>query len=171
MGMTISRPGGSSTPTPQLVIEAGDGIAFSGDGTDGSPLVIRKSGGDIVLIPQLPTDAVITGDGQYFFTVPPSLDGGNITAVNLALTGAVASSGATTAQITRRRGGTVTDVLATPATVDATERFSTTGTIGVPVASPGNEILQWDILGVDVDAAGTDAKGLQVIITYAIPPH
>ena len=156
------------------MIEAGDGIAISGDGTIGSPLVIRKSGGDIVLIVQQPSTNLNTGDNQLSFTVPPSLDGAYISGVNATVFNP-SSSGDIEVMLRRVRhigGGSTADVLTSPAVIDATYHSTPEGSgSGGVVNVTYRELQQYDTLIVDVDSAGSGALGLHVVISYTIPEH
>lgn len=165
MGSRCSCSGSTTIVPSETYIEAGAGIAVTGLGTEVSPFIVKRTGGDIVLVVQAPADDVVIGDGQYMFTVPPSLATTVITAVNATVSGAASSSGAIDVQVSRRRGGSTVDVLTTKARIDATELSSSTGTPGVPNTS-NDDLNAFDILAVDVDAAGTDAKGLHVVISY-----
>ena len=165
MGSRCSCGSATIIPAEPTFLEGGPGVSVSGSGSEGDPYIVSRTGGDIVLVVQGPETEVEVGDGQYFFTVPASLATTVITAVNATVPGGVSSSGAIDVQLTRRRAGSTVDVLTTKARIDATELSSTTGTVGVPNVA-NDDLNAYDILGVDVDAAGTDAAGLQVVISY-----
>lgn len=155
-------------------VESGDGISVTGTGASGSPYVIAADPpaavASLTLIVQDPASVVVTGDGQMFYTVPASLAGFTITSVNSSVPGAVSSSGAPTIQLARVRAGTPVDVLSTKSTIDATESSSYTAAIPSVVNTSNDDLTTGDFLRVDVDVAGTGAKGLQVIIGLLGPP-
>jgi len=124
---------------------------------------------EVELIVQIPQIEVVTGDGLMFFTVPDKLNNWLIDDVNIATPGTAASSGTTTVQIARVRAGTPVDVLSTKATIDATEFSSYTAAVGAVVDTANDDVVAGDFLRVDVDVAGVDAAGLQVIIKFRAP--
>lgn len=112
-------------------------------------------------------DAITTGDGQAYFTVPESMDGANVTAFQIALT-TVSSSGTPTVQLARTRSGSTVDVCSTRPVIDVSELTSYTGTSGV-INGSNDDLATGDLLRIDVDTAGTGAKGLMAIITIEPP--
>ena len=107
--------------------------------------------------------AITTGDGQAFLTVPAAWNGKTIQSIHAGLTTA-SSSGTPTVQVARIRGGTPVDVLSTAVTVDATELTSYTAVTPPVVDTANDDLATGDLLRVDVDVAGTGAKGLMVLI-------
>jgi hypothetical protein len=77
----------------------------------------------------------------------------------------VSSSGAVTVQVARVRGGTPVDVLSTAITVDASETSSYTAATAPVINTSNDDVLTGDFLRVDIDGAGTGAKGLIVMVT------
>lgn len=69
-----------------------------------------------------------------------------------------------TVQMARIRGGTPVDVLSTPVTIDANELTSYTAAAASVVNPANDDIAVGDMWRVDIDMAGTGAKGLQVIV-------
>ena len=59
-------------------------------------------------------------------------------------------------------------MLTTPASISSGNYSSFAGTVG-GVNGANDDLATGDFLRVDVDAAGTGAKGLQVIIDYLEP--
>lgn len=105
------------------------------------------------------TNVVATGDGKFIWGIPEDLDGWEIFHV-FSFVSTVSSSGLVTVQIRNITAGV--DTLSTPVTIDAgdftsygaaTEAVIDTANAGVSVA---------DLMSIDVDAAGTGAKGLGV---------
>lgn len=64
----------------------------------------------------------------------------------------------------RIRGGTPVDVMSTPVTVDASELTSYTAAVPSVVNGANADIAVGDMWRVDIDTAGTGAKGLQLIV-------
>ena len=76
------------------------------------------------------------------------------------------TSGLPTMQIRRKRGGSSADMLTTKISIDANEDCSYTAA-AAPVIDTGNDdVLTGDLIYVDIDVAGTGAKGLLVVLTY-----
>ena len=61
------------------------------------------------------------------------------------------------------------DMLTTKITIDASEFTSYTAATA-PVIDTGNDdVATGDLIAIDVDVAGTGAKGLGVILTFQMP--
>jgi len=67
--------------------------------------------------------------------------------------------------VARVRGGTPVDVLSTAITVDASETSSYTAATAPVINTSNDDVLTGDFLRVDIDGAGTGAKGLIVMAT------
>jgi len=107
-------------------------------------------------------EAVQTGNGKLYFTVPAYLNGGVISDFDIAVIGA-SSSGLVTVQMANCGANPLaagTDVLSTPATIDVGE-FNSMGAATQPVIGSGL-LATGDILRIDVDGAGTGTLGLDV---------
>lgn len=124
----------------------------------------------VVMVAGGPSDVVVTGDGQWFFTVPDRLDGYLISEVHGAVPGAVSTSGVVTVQLARVRAGVAVDVLSTAVTIDANQATSYTAATPSVVNAANDDVAEGDFLRVDVDTAGTDAAGLQVIVDLVPAP-
>lgn len=137
------------------------------DGAD-TITIASSTGANDRAISLLVTDpngsAITTGDGKAYFTVPALFNTWNIISVHAALT-TVSSSGTPTVQLARTRSGSTVDVLSTAVTIDANELTSYTAATAHVVNTSNDDLATGDLLRVDVDAAGTGAKGLQAIIT------
>lgn len=108
---------------------------------------------------------VVAGDGKIYFTVPPHLAGGSIVDLDIAIIGA-SSSGLVTVQMANcgaNPQAAGTDILSTLATIDVGEFNSMTAAAQPVIANP--LLASGDILRVDVDVAGTGAKGLDIFFT------
>ena len=133
---------------------------------DGYDLV---SGGSMVAI--LVTDpqgaAIATGDGKAYFRVNEYLNGMNLITVGASVsTGS--SSGALTIQVRRVRSGSPVDMLSTPITIDVSETDSSTAAAAV-INTSNDDLATADQIFVDIDAAGTDAKGLCITLVFQSP--
>jgi hypothetical protein len=110
--------------------------------------------------------ALTTGDGKAYFTVPTLLNGHNLVAAHAALT-TVSSSGLPTVQIANVTDSV--DMLSTKISVDASELTSYTAATPPVIDTAHDDVATGDLLRVDVDVAGTGAKGLMVILTFEAP--
>lgn len=133
----------------------------------GSSASVAKRSGDIVLIIGGNFETFGTGD-LLDFSVPPSLNGVNVTAINSATTGTTGTTD-TELGVFRFRSGPPVEILSTLSTVDSGLRHSYESAVPSVVNATYRTLLTGDVLRVHVDAAGTDATGLQVIISYLEP--
>lgn len=99
------------------------------------------------------------GDGQAYLPVPAAWNGLTITSVVINIT-TVSSSGLVTVNLYNVTDSV--DVLSTPVTIDVGEYTSTTAT--TPAVISNGVLATDDRLRVDIDVAGTGAKGLTVTI-------
>ncbi len=152
-------------------------IADIAAGTDGH--VLRRSGtalgfgqvanaglvdhGELIYLKVFWHDeAVQTGNGKLYFTVPAYLNGGVISDFDIAVIGA-SSSGLVTVQMANcgaNPAAAGTDILSTRATIDVGE-FNSMNAATQPVISSPN-LATGDVLRIDVDVAGTGTLGLDV---------
>ena len=107
-----------------------------------------------------------TGDGQGWFTVPPYLHGKTLRTVYGAL-GTASTSGIVTVQLANVTDGY--DLLSTALTIDANEKTSTTAALAAVIStvSTRNVVTTDDLIRVDIDAAGTNAKNLQITLGFS----
>ena len=105
-----------------------------------------------------------TGDGQVIVVVPPDLNGLEFKAANAYVT-TVSSSGLPTVQI--RNVTDAVDMLTTKITIDASEFTSYTAATAPVIDTAHDDVATGDLLAIDVDVAGTGAKGLGVVLTFA----
>ena len=117
-----------------------------------------------VLVTDPNGSAIATGDGKAYLTVPAAWNGKTVQSIHAGLTTA-SSSGTPTIQVARIRGGSPVDVLSTAVTIDANELTSYTAATPPVVDTANDDLSTGDLLRVDVDVAGTGAKGLMVLIT------
>jgi hypothetical protein len=104
---------------------------------------------------------VVTGDGQCYFCIPAYL-AGSIVDFDISII-TPSTSGLVTVQMANcgnNPGATGTDILSTKATIDVGEYDSMHAAAAPVIANPA--VASGDFLRVDVDIAGTGAKGLDV---------
>jgi hypothetical protein len=108
-----------------------------------------------------------TGDGKAGFMVPTKLNGWNLIRAHAGLIVAQSSSGTPTIQI--RNATQAADMLSTLITIDANESSSHTAATQPVVDLANDDVATGDMIMVDVDVAGTGAKGLVVVLEFQIP--
>ena len=112
--------------------------------------------------------AITTGDGKAYFTIPIEFNGYKIIKAHGSLiTGS--TSGTPTVQI--RNVTTTNDILSTAITIDIGDNPATSYTAATPpvINNSNNQVSTGQIIAVDIDTAGTGAKGLSVILTLQSP--
>lgn len=114
-------------------------------------------------------DATIltTGDGKFIFAISAELGGMNLTSANAYVT-TVSTSGMPTIQVRNITNGNV-DMLSTPITIDANEFTSYSAATPSVVDGANDGVTTGQLLAIDVDAAGTGAKGMGIILTFEAP--
>jgi hypothetical protein len=115
-----------------------------------------------------------TGDGKFKFTVTDDrLDGSDLTAVVIACD-TPSTSGTPTVQLARGRRATPSgapsynDMLTTRATIDQDEYTSLDAATALVINTSYDDIDKGDIIRVDIDVAGTDTKGLDVMLEFTL---
>lgn len=128
---------------------------------------ISGSGAQVVtiLVSDPNGDALTTGDGKAYYRVPSTLDGWELIAAAAHVT-TVSSSGAPTIQIHNVTDGL--DMLSTRITIDANEKDSATAATPAVVNDLNADVATADELRIDVDVAGTGAKGLIVEMQFGL---
>lgn len=111
-------------------------------------------------------DAITTGDGKAYFRVPSTMDGMNLVEVAMSLTTA-SSSGIPTVQI--RNATQTADMLSTKLTIDASETDSSTAANAAVIDAASDDVASGDKIHIDIDVAGTGAKGLLVQMIFRLP--
>ena len=109
------------------------------------------------------TQTVSTGDGKFIFAIPADLGGCYLIDADAYVT-TVSSSGTPTIQI--RNVTQSADMLSTRITIDASEYTSYTAAAPAVIDTANNDVATGDRIAIDVDTAGTGAKGLGVILTF-----
>lgn len=114
----------------------------------------------------LPDSATVvsTGDGKFIFAIPEDLDNYYLVEAEAYVT-TVSSSGTPTVQI--RNITQAVDMLSTRITIDASEFTSYTAAAPSVVNLANSQVDTGDRIAIDVDVAGTGAKGLGVILQFS----
>ena len=154
LGVTVDSVTGSGTHTDWTV-----SLSAAVIGSDLGKRVIQ-----VKVIDDLTT--LTTGDGKVIFLVPQELNGYNLVGANAFVT-TVSSSGTPTVQI--RNVTDSVDMLSTRITIDASEYTSYTAAAAAVVNATYDDVATGDRLAVDVDVAGTGAKGLGIVLTFQLP--
>jgi hypothetical protein len=110
--------------------------------------------------------AITIGDGKAYFRVNSQLNGYNLTAVAAALS-TFSTSGNPTIQIANVTDAV--DMLSTKLTIDANETDSSTAATPAAIDATKDDVATGDMLRIDIDVAGTGAKGLIVELTFSLP--
>jgi hypothetical protein len=110
--------------------------------------------------------AITTGDGKVIVCIPAALNGMNLTGAHAFVT-TVSSSGLPTVQI--RNVTDAVDMLSTKVSIDASEFTSYSAATAPVIDTSKDDVATGDLIAVDVDVAGTGAKGLGVILTFQLP--
>jgi hypothetical protein len=111
------------------------------------------------------TNLVVVGDAARIFKIPEDLDGAVLTKAEAWVS--TVGTGVTTA-IQIRNITAAVDMLSTKISIDVSEKNSEDAATQ-PVVNLANDDVAWgDHIAIDVDAAGTGAKGLGVVL-YFLP--
>jgi hypothetical protein len=110
------------------------------------------------------TTTLTTGDAKLIFACDDSMNGLNLVDADAFVT-TVSSSGLPTVQI--RNVTDSVDMLSTKISIDASEFTSYTAATAPVIDGAHDDVATGDLISVDVDVAGTGAKGLGVILSFA----
>jgi hypothetical protein len=109
--------------------------------------------------------AIAAGDGKMLFAVPGLLDGMNLVSCGGHLYTA-ATSGVVSVQL--RNVNSAVDMLTHAMEFDATEKDTATATSAAVINTSNDNVLQGEEIAVDIDGAGSGAKGLEVRLVFQI---
>jgi hypothetical protein len=109
---------------------------------------------------------VTTGDGKLIFMIPPELNGMNLVDADAYVT-TVSSSGLVSVQI--RNVTDAVDMLSTVISVDSSEFTSYTAATPPVINTSTDDVVTGDLIAIDVDGAGTGAKGLGINLAFEMP--
>lgn len=140
------------------------------NGPDGIPVLVH-----VKIFPD--NRVVTTGDDKRRFVVTDDLGGTRLRSAHFTTT-TESTSGTILCQVANLSAGTL-DLLSTRTSIDANESSSYTAATPHVVGTadavfhggtfPTNYITRGDILRFDVDAAGTNAKGLEALLEFGPP--
>jgi hypothetical protein len=105
------------------------------------------------------------GDGKFIFSCTEDMDELNLIDAQAYVT-TVSSSGTPTIQI--RNVTDAVDMLSTRITIDVNEKSSTTAAAQRVINTATDDVATADEIAIDVDTAGTGAKGLGVMLTFGL---
>lgn len=131
--------------------------------TDATPLLSAKKTVEIKVFDDSTT--LTTGDGKYYWIVPSQFNARVIIGVFATVT-TVSSSGTPTVQIHNLTDAV--DVLSTALTIDVSEYTSDTAATPAVINTSNDDLATGDRIRIDVDVAGTGAKGLSVGIIIGV---
>ncbi len=156
INVPAASAGTTSTGTSTTEAVTPDGLAGSIFGTKTVTILVSDPAGS----------AITVGDGAAYWRVPSTLNGMNLVAVAAALT-TVSSSGIPTVQIYNLTQ--TADMLTTKLTIDASETDSSTAATAAVIDAANDDVATGNMLRIDIDVAGTGAKGLMVEMQFQIP--
>lgn len=118
-------------------------------------------------------DAITTGDSKMYVRMPASLEGYDLTDVAASLS-TPSTSGAVTVMVRRSRRASATtrtnaDMLSTAITIDQDEYDSNDAATPPAINASNDDVEEDDFIFIDIDGAGTGAKGLEVNLTFELP--
>lgn len=122
-------------------------------------LIVKRNA---TLVVYTSVESIAIGNGTIPVLIPRDLSGFTLTDV-IAAVDIPCTTGRTDVQIRRVRNGSANDMLSTKITLDIGVYKSTNGVINTSY----DDLLAGDTIFVDVDAAGTNAKGLFVTLTFS----
>lgn len=155
-GLTAADIATTNAGTSTTTAVTPDGLAGSNFGTATISLLVSDPAGS----------AITVGDGKAYWRVPSTLNGMDLVSVAAALT-AVSSSGIPTVQIHNLTQAA--DMLTTKLTIDASETDSSTAAAAAVIDTANDDVATGDMLRIDIDVAGTGAKGLMVEMQFRLP--
>lgn len=130
-------------------------------GADADPDAITRV--ITILVTDPNGDDVSTGDGKAYVRIPSVLNTWNLSGV-AAHVSTASTSGAPSIQV--RNVTDSVDMLSTPITIDANEKDSSTAATAAVINTSNDDVATGDEIAIDVDAAGTGAKGLLVELSF-----
>jgi hypothetical protein len=119
----------------------------------------------IILKVMADDEALTIGDGKINLTIPSVLNGMNLVEV-AAHVYTVSSSGLPSIAIYNVTDSQ--DMLSVNCTIDASENDSKDATTAPTINNSYDDVATGDVIRIDVDAAGTGTKGLEVRLTFQL---
>jgi hypothetical protein len=136
----------------------------------GADPIPGTTGGEINIKVFQDTSSVSTGDAKFMFAIPSDLNGLNLVDAQMYVT---ASSTSGNPEVQIRNVTQALDMLSTEITVKAGEfdSFGAGSTATPSVVNLSNAVVAaGDIIAIDVDASGTGAQGMGVILRFDSSP-
>lgn len=126
-----------------------------------------------ILVSDPQGSAITTGNGKAYIRIPAELNGMNLIGVAGSLS-TVSSSGAPNVMVRRSRRSSATartdaDMLSTALTIDASEFDSEDAATAAVINTSNDDVQTGDHIYIDIDGAGTGAKGLLVELRFQKP--
>lgn len=150
----------------------GNPVIYSATGGDTNiGLDIKSKGSGVVRKPVstvmqifAPTVDVATGDGKFYFNIPPELNGMILSGVFAQ----VITAGTTnTTDIQLHNVTDAVDILSTKLTIDSAETSSATAATPAVINTSNDDMATNDLIRIDVDAVSTTApKGLILRLSF-----
>ena len=109
------------------------------------------------------SDVLTVADGLVYFAVPIELNGMNLVDAD-AFVSTASTSGLPTVQVHNLTDAV--DMLSTKITIDENEFTSYTAVTQPVIDTAHDDVATGDMLRIDVDVAGTGAKGLGVTLSF-----
>lgn len=179
MSLANLAPGTSAQVLMSSSAPVATWTTLSGDITVGATGVTAIGSGKVVLgmlatapatrhLGGLVTDpagsALVVGDGLAYLRVPAALNGWQLVTPIGMHASTVSSSGLPTVQL--RNVTTGNDLLSTKVSLDASEKDSSTAATPAVVNASFKVVSTGDEIAIDVDVAGTGAKGLWIDLPF-----
>lgn len=136
------------------------------DGTWGSPASAPVQRIAEILVTDPNGDAITTGDGKAYLFIPAALNGYELVSASACVTTA-SSSGLPSVAVYNVTDSQ--DILSVNITIDSGEKTSYTAETASSVNSSYKTVATGDEIRIDIDGAGTGAKGLTVILVFGAP--
>jgi hypothetical protein len=114
-------------------------------------------------------DALSVADGVAFFPLSSRLNGMDLVSLTGQLTTASTAGGDGAVSIQLHNVTDASDVLTVNLTFDQGETTTASAAAGVDIDEAEDDVNTDDQWRVDIDAAGTDAKGLSLTFVYQLP--
>ena len=122
--------------------------------------VILKVVGDAAAFPSV-------ADGVIRFTVPAELNGMNLVSIGAHVY--TASDGGTAINVSLYNQTDSCDMLSTQLTIDNTETDSKDAAAAAVIDATHDDVATGDVLRVDVNQCGTNAKGFELRMGFQLP--
>lgn len=110
--------------------------------------------------------ALTTGNNKITYMIPAEYNGYNLVTVE-GFNSTVSSSGVVNIQIANSTDNV--NMLSTALTIDASEYTSYTAAIPSVIDTTHDDVATGDLIRIDVNLAGTGAKGTGVVMSFQLP--